>query len=129
MYSKGSKERFVPLNATARRALQAYLDERAETGAHDPVFLSETGAALSVRSMQSLMAELARRAHLRRIPVSAHTLRHTFALGYLQQNPGKLVELATLLGHESLDTTALYALPSEEELAAQVERSSYNVDA
>ncbi len=101
---KGNKERYVPLNATARRALQSYLDERQETGTQDPVFLSETGAALFVRSIQSLITELARRAHLSRIPVSAHTLRHTFALGYLKQNPGKLVELATLLGHESLST-------------------------
>ncbi len=126
---KGEEERSVPLNATARRALQAYLDEREETGLHDPLFLSSTGTALSQRAMQSLIAQLARRAHLTRIPVSARTLRHTFALGYLQQNPGKLVELATLLGHESLDTTAIYALPSEEELAAGVERSAYNVDA
>ena len=126
---KGNKERYVPLNATARRALQAYLHEREETSTQDPVFLSETGAAISIRSIQSLITALARRAHLRRIPVSAHTLRHTFALEYLKQNPGKLVELATLLGHESLDTTAIYALPSEEDLAAEVERSSYNVDA
>jgi site-specific recombinase XerD len=126
---KGNKERYVPLNATARRALQTYLDEREKTGTQDPVFLSDTGAALSVRSIQSLISELARRAGITRIAVSAHTLRHTFALGYLKQNPGKLVELATLLGHESLDTTAIYALPSEEDLAADVERSSYNVDA
>jgi site-specific recombinase XerD len=126
---KGNKERQVPLNTTARRALQAYLDERHDTGTRDPVFLSDTGAALSVRSIQSLIAELARRAPIVRIPVSAHTLRHTFALGYIKQNPGKLVELATLLGHESLDTTAIYVLPSEEDLAADVERSSYNVDA
>jgi site-specific recombinase XerD len=126
---KGNKERYVPLNATARRALHAYLDAREATGTQDPVFLSETGTALSVRSIQSLITELARRAHLSRIPVSAHTLRHTFALGYLKQNPGKLVELATLLGHESLDTTAIYTLPSEEDLAAEVERSSYNIDA
>jgi integrase/recombinase XerC len=126
---KGNKERYVPLNATARRALHAYLEAREATGAQDPVFLSETGTALSVRSIQSLITELARRAHLSRIPVSAHTLRHTFALGYLKQNPGKLVELATLLGHESLDTTAIYSLPSEEDLAAEVERSSYNIDA
>lgn len=46
-------------------------------------------------------------------------------MGYLHQNPGKLVELATLLGHESLDTTAMYALLSEEDLAADVELSSY----
>jgi site-specific recombinase XerD len=126
---KGNKERYVPLNTTARRALQTYLDEREETGTQDPVFLSDTGAPLSVRSIQSLISELARRARITRIAVSAHTLRHTFALGYLKQNPGKLIELATLLGHESLDTTAIYALPSEEDLAADVERSSYNVDA
>ena len=41
----------MPLNATARRALQTYLDEREETGTQDPVFLSDTGAALSVRSI------------------------------------------------------------------------------
>jgi len=126
---KGNKERDVPLNTTARRALQAYLDDRGETGLQDPVFLADTGATLSVRSIQSLITELARRARITRIPVSAHTLRHTFALGYLRQNPGKLVELATLLGHDSLDTTAIYTLPSEEDLAADVERSCYNADA
>lgn len=111
---KGEKERDVPLNATARRALQTYLHDRQNAGADAAVFLSESGARLSVRSIQSLVSELARRARITRIPVSAHTLRHSFALGYLKQNPGKLLELATLLGHESLDTTAVYALPSED---------------
>jgi site-specific recombinase XerD len=44
-----------------------------------------------------------------------------------KQNPGKLVELATLLGHDSLDTTALYTRPSTEDLAADLERSPLNV--
>jgi site-specific recombinase XerD len=44
-------------------------------------------------------------------------------LRYLKHNPGKLVELATLLGHESLDTTAVYTRPSPAELAADLERS------
>lgn len=129
IHGKGEKERDVPLNVTARRALQAYLDQRQHPDATDPVFLSESGAALSVRSIQSLVSELARRARITRLPVSAHTLRHTFALGYLKQNPGKLVELATLLGHESLDTTAIYTLPAEEDLAEEVERGAYNIDA
>jgi integrase len=60
---------------------------------------------MPVRTIQAVIASLAR---LTRVPVSADTLRHTFALGYLRDNPGKLVELAGLLGHESLDTTAVY---------------------
>ena len=38
------------------------------------------------------------------------------------RSASKLVELATLLGHESLDTTALYTLPTAEQLAATVEK-------
>jgi len=126
---KGAKERIVPLNTTARRALNVYLQTRSEIHEQQhAVFLSETGTPLSVRSIQTVIANLARRARLKRIPVSAHTLRHTFALNFLQQNPGKLIELATLLGHESLDTTAVYTQPSEEELAEQVEKSLLNVD-
>ena len=66
---KGEKEPHVPLNVTARRALQAYLDERGETATQDPVFLSDTGAALSVRSVQTLVSELARRATLRGVTI------------------------------------------------------------
>ena len=61
-----------------------------------------------------------------RLCLSRHR-RHTFALNYLRQNPGKLVDLASLLGHESLDTTAIYTRPSKEELAADLERSRFNV--
>ena len=67
-------------------------------------------------------------AHIERVPVSAHTLRHTFALNFLRANPGKLVELASLLGHDSLDTTALYTRPSQDDLDADLERSHLNVD-
>jgi integrase/recombinase XerC len=127
-HGKGLKHREVPLNATARRALRAYLEGRPRPAPSEPLFLSGRRAALPVRSIQAVIAGLARRARLERLAVSAHILRHTFALNYLRGNPGKLVELAGLLGHESLDTTAVYTRPSAADLAADLERSHLNVD-
>lgn len=125
---KGGKAREVPLNATARRALRLYLEPRPDTAIEGPLFLSGRHAPLPVRSIQAIVGRLARRARLDRLPVSAHTLRHTFALNFLRANPGQLVELASLLGHESLDTTALYIRPSRDDLAAGLERSPLNAD-
>ena len=116
---KGLKAREVPLNATARRALRQHLDHRQASGQDAPLFVSSRETAMPVRTIQSVVASLARRARLKRVAVSAHTLRHTFALGYLRDNPGKLLELAGLLGHESLDTTAIYTRPSRDDLAAR----------
>ena len=124
---KGRKARDIPLNATVRRALHAYLDTLPDVSAQTPVFLSKRGTSLAVRSVQAVVARLAGHAGIQRLSVSAHTLRHTFALHYLQQHPGKLRALADLLGHESLDTTALYTKPSRDEVAADLERSPLNV--
>jgi len=124
---KGLKARDVPLNATARRALKQHLDHR-QPSQDAPLFISSRETAMPVRTIQSVIASIARRARLKRVAVSAHTLRHTFALGYLRDNPGKLLELAGLLGHESLDTTVVYTRPSRDDLAADLERSHLNVD-
>lgn len=125
---KGHKDREVPLNATARRAIAGYLETRGELEPEDPVFTSKRHSPMSVRALQKIIASLAAWAKIElRIAVTAHTLRHTFARNYLQANPGGLVELAALLGHESLDTTAIYTKTSQESLAAAVERSELNV--
>ena len=127
-HGKGLKAREAPLNATARRALKQHLERRQASGKDGPLFISSRETAMPVRTIQAVITSLARRARLKRAVVSAHTLRHTFALGYLRDNPGKLVELASLLGHESLDTTAIYTRPSRDDLAADLERSHLNVD-
>ena len=103
------KERVVPLSTSARRAIALYLQTREDYSAQDALFVSERGGqAMSLRAMQATIQELARRAKIDRIPVSAHTCRHSFALSFLRRNPGQLTELAALLGHDSLDTTAVY---------------------
>jgi integrase len=50
-----------------------------------------------------------------------HVLRHTFATRYLAANPGDPVGLARLLGHESLNTVAVYTQPTLEDLSARME--------
>jgi site-specific recombinase XerD len=129
-HGKGLKAHEVPLNATARRALKQFLEARPTTREETdaPLFVGGRDTAMPVRTIQTVIAGLVWRARLERMTVSAHTLRHTFALGYLRGNPGKLVELASLLGHDSLDTTAAYTRPSRDDLAAGLERSHLNVD-
>lgn len=124
---KGGRQREVPLNATARRAISSYLDGQEPRSKNESLFLSTEGGALSVRAIQSMMSSLVSRAKITRVNVSPHSLRHTFAISYLKQNPGKLVDLATLLGHDSLDTTAIYTKSSSEDLADDLEKSKLNI--
>jgi integrase/recombinase XerC len=125
--SKGRKARDIPLNSTVRRALQVYLGTLPQVSTQTPVFLSKRGTSLAVRSAQAVVARLAVQAGIQRVPLSAQTLRHTFAVHYLQRHPGKLRDLADLLGHESLDTTAVYTKPSRDDVATDLERSPLNV--
>ena len=88
------------------------------------LFVSSREMAVRVRTIQAVMTSLAHRARVKRVAISVHTLRHTFTLGYLRDNPGKLVKFASLFGDESLDATAIYTQPSRDDL----ERSYLNGD-
>jgi integrase/recombinase XerC len=50
---------------------------------------------------------------------------HTFAHSYLEANPGDLVGLAQILGHENLNTTARYTKKPSGDLADGVDRLDY----
>ncbi len=118
--AKGGKERIIPLNNYARRALKNYL-ENPNIDKRKEVFFSKQNKKMTVRAVQLIMNGLGKKAGID--AVSPHTLRHTFAINYLRSNPDCLVELSTLLGHESLDTTAIYTVASKERLAATIENA------
>lgn len=126
---KGRKHREIPLNSIARRALTNYLKLRNSSEPDDVLFTTKRGEQGTIRALQALISGLAKRANITRINVTAHTLRHTFATQFLQANPGCLVELAMLMGHESIDTTAIYTKASKEKLAEHMERSGVSSDA
>ncbi|HAT1704521.1 TPA: tyrosine-type recombinase/integrase [Legionella pneumophila] len=126
---KGRKHREIPLNSIARRAIASYLETREPLEPDNILFTTKRGEQGTIRALQSLISSLAKRANITRIHVTAHTLRHTFATQFLQANPGCLVELAMLMGHESVNTTAIYTKASKEKLAEHMERSGVSIDA
>jgi integrase/recombinase XerC len=118
-HGKGGKERTVPLNAEARRALRDWLEVRPK--AESPyLFVGKGGERLRDSGVQRRVAEIGRRAGVELTP---HVLRHTFARMLVEAGVG-LERVAALLGHESLDTTKVYLTPSMADLQEAVERVS-----
>ena len=119
-FGKGSKQRTVPLALQARKALSEYLGTRPPVDSHK-VFIGERGA-LNNRGIQAVFEKY--RALTGISNLHCHILRHTFSHSFLSQG-GNLVQLASLLGHESLNTTAIYTKNSVQQLSEAVERVGY----
>jgi integrase/recombinase XerD len=120
---KGNKYRDVPLNATARAALEAY-DPALRQPSHvaTPLFLSKQGLTpLTERGLGYLVKKYAARASLP--DVSPHALRHRFGYRMAAQVP--LHRLAQLLGHDSLDTTLLYVQATASDLQRDIEKIAW----
>ncbi len=115
---KGEKQRNVPLNAEARKALQEWLAVRPQTPSPFVWVAVETGfQGLSGRAVQRILKRYAEEAGLDEI--TPHTCRHTFAKNLVNQGVG-LEKVAMLLGHSSLNTTRLYTTPDERDLESAV---------
>jgi integrase/recombinase XerC len=109
---KGTKQRVIPINRDARQMLEQWLAVRPPIAA-DTLFAGQRGEPMSTRSAQLAVSRLAEQAGLP--DVTPHTLRHSFAKSLID-NGVTLEKVATLLGHESLDTTRLYVTPGEKDL-------------
>jgi site-specific recombinase XerD len=115
---KGGKYRVLPLNVDARKAITDYLEVRSETGTSH-LFVSQRGEGLKPRGAELLVAKYARLAGLE--DVTPHTLRHSFGKHTLDSG-ANLVAVAALLGHQRLETTAIYTTPSQRDLEKAVDK-------
>jgi integrase/recombinase XerC len=113
---KGGRQRLVPFNESAGKALRAYLRERealveklvtaAARRRGGAVFVNYKGGRLTVRSIDRLV-----RRHVSacsaRLGISPHALRHSFATHLLQRG-ADLRAIQELLGHARISTTQRY---------------------
>lgn len=125
---KGGRERLVPLNATARTALDRYLEigSGTEEGISTTVAtkwlfpsISAQGHLTRQRFGQDLK-ELAIECGLDPDRVSPHVLRHAFA-SHLLDRGADLRAVQQLLGHADISTTEIYTHVLEERLKKLVE--------
>lgn len=117
---KGNKQRTVPLPLPARTALQAYLEARPPIDS-PRVFIGERGP-LTDRGIRNLCDKYSAICGFK---IHPHLLRHTMAHKFLEDNPGDLVSLAQILGHENLNTTKRYVQRTEQQLGDAAERMNY----
>jgi integrase/recombinase XerC len=124
---KGSKERVLPLTASALTALHRYQPHRTEACAEGDlsggaVLVSRRGRRLHRRTIQKRVAALLEAAGAAS-GLSVHSLRHSFAT-HLLDGGADLMAVKELLGHESLSTTQIYTHTSKERLK-QVYRDAH----
>ena len=114
---KRNKQRIIPFGQELADALSHYLDARHEQfGAYEDgaLFLNDKGKRMTgdqvyaiVRKYLTMVTSLKKR--------SPHVLRHTFATAMLNNGAG-LESIKNLLGHESVNTTEIYAHTTFEQL-------------
>ncbi|MBL7078580.1 tyrosine-type recombinase/integrase [Candidatus Shapirobacteria bacterium] len=96
--------RKVPLNQSAKKALEAYLNVRGEAKTNH-IFITKTGRALLIRNIRSTLKNYLRKSDL--IDVKINDLRNTF-ITYQLSAGVPLDIVAKIVGHQRISTTEKY---------------------
>ena len=109
---KGSKERIVYLNNSARKSLADYLrirlDPRFVRTSSNALFISKLEKRISPKTVQWMVGKYLDLAGLGSRGLSVHKLRHTAATLMYQSGNVDIRVLKDILGHEQLNTTQIY---------------------
>ncbi|MFA5957241.1 site-specific tyrosine recombinase XerD [Hyphomicrobium sp.] len=117
---KGGRERIVPLNATARDALDAFLSVSGRFDNSEWLFPSKSALGHVTRQgFAQDLKDVALAAEIAPERVSPHVLRHAFA-SHLLDRGADLRAVQQLLGHADISTTEIYTHVLQERLKAFV---------
>lgn len=119
---KGSKQRLVPISASAIKEIKNYLYFRnefeAKKGHEDMLFLSNRGTAISRIMIFHFIKQYAEEAGIEK-NISPHTFRHSFAT-HLLEGGANIRAIQLMLGHEKITTTEIYTHMDREYLRQEI---------
>jgi site-specific recombinase XerD len=87
----------------------------------DLLFPSRYKKQITTRGIDGCLKSYAKKYGIRQEVMHCHSFRHFFAKQFLKKG-GDLTLLSNLLGHESIETTAIYTRLSADEMAQELER-------
>lgn len=117
---KGNRHRVVPINSDLREILQVYMNPPRLPS--EPLFVSKRGTRISVSSIDHLVRAIGRDAG---ISLHCHAFRHTVASKLLKSGLD-IVTVAEICGHQRIETTRRYALPTVADKINAMERLNFD---
>lgn len=118
------KERSIILRQDLAREIRAYCRDKGIRQGN--IFSCKNkGRMMAKSTFWRRIKRIAGVAKVRKNKVHAHSFRHLFAKMFLEEYNGSIAELADILGHNSLETTRIYAKTTDEEKRRKLERIKY----
>jgi site-specific recombinase XerD len=118
---KGDKFRRVPFNTATQRAVRDYMQYR-KFPEGEYVFQSERSEQMTTRAIQHIVKKLCENLNFN---FTVHQLRHT-ALKNIANATGKIEIVATVAGHDNINTSKRYISPSMKEIAEAMKGVEYD---
>lgn len=103
---KGAKMRSIPVSVSLKQVLREYVQAREKIAVCPFLIVTRDGTKLTTNGLRAVFTRLHNAVGGDKKRFSAHTFRHTFSTLFLER--GDLVTLQSILGHSSLQTTAIY---------------------